>query len=356
MARYDRIARINPPSREEALPAWLALRDLEGRERDVELGRRARLRFLVLRCAHRLLAAGFELADSDSLAGQVARARKEMRHVPDDDAERPGITECLDALDARAPLRIATALLDLGDTVESAGHTFGAEECYRLALDVLDNTGAAGADAREREARAMVALGRLLTRRGEPEPAIGWSWQALEVMAPADPARAPVLLDMGAGFRRLGLRSTADACYQMVERTPTSPGLARLARLGSALAAAEAGDAEGFRDRRRDLMDAIGGEGGEGNEEAGDTAAHLALARGSLLVGDVDDARAHLKLAVDAARERGLDSILEEAEDLLVTLEGQAAAALRQPPAAPSEGARSIAREIEIMRAALATG
>ena len=49
MARYDRIAPIPIPAREAAFPGWLMLRDLAGRERDPELARRARLRFLALR-------------------------------------------------------------------------------------------------------------------------------------------------------------------------------------------------------------------------------------------------------------------------------------------------------------------
>ena len=34
MARYDRIARIDPPDRSKCFPGWLSLRDLEGRERE----------------------------------------------------------------------------------------------------------------------------------------------------------------------------------------------------------------------------------------------------------------------------------------------------------------------------------
>ena len=55
MARYDRIAPIPIPAREAAFPGWLMLRDLAGRERDPELARRARLRFLALRPLLRVL-------------------------------------------------------------------------------------------------------------------------------------------------------------------------------------------------------------------------------------------------------------------------------------------------------------
>jgi tetratricopeptide (TPR) repeat protein len=305
MARYDRIARIEAPSREAAFPGWLVLRDLEGQERDPDLGRQARLRFLTIRCVRRLMDAGFQPADAESLGSQVARARKELRHLPEDGEERARVAECLDAVDACAPHRIVSALIELGDTIGAAGHTFGAEECYRSAVEVAERI-----EAKGETAPAVVGLARLFTLRGESEPAVAWGWRALEVLAPGDPTRGLVLLDMGAGFRRLGLRSTAEACYQMAERS----------------APAQA------------------------------ATVHLGLARGALLVGDVDDARALLKLAVDAARENGVESILAEAEDLLSMLEGHAEAALMEPPAVPSDGARSIAREIENMRAALATG
>ena len=60
MARYDRIAPIAAPARAAAFPGWLVLRDLQGRERDAELARRARLRFLALRPLRRVLALGLE--------------------------------------------------------------------------------------------------------------------------------------------------------------------------------------------------------------------------------------------------------------------------------------------------------
>ena len=51
MARYDRIAPLSSPARDRAFPAWPVLRDIEGQDRDIDVCRRARLRFLALRLA-----------------------------------------------------------------------------------------------------------------------------------------------------------------------------------------------------------------------------------------------------------------------------------------------------------------
>jgi hypothetical protein len=60
------------------------------------------------------------------------------------------------------------------------------------------------------------------------------------------------------------------------------------------------------------------------------------------------DSEGEARLAVEAARQGGLEDPLEEA-DLLASLEDRAVTALREAPSAPSEDARSIAREIESM-------
>jgi tetratricopeptide (TPR) repeat protein len=138
MARYDRIARIESPARADAFAGWLALRDLEGHEREPEFGRRARLRFLALRPVRRLLDRGFAGVDDASLDQQVEGVREELGHLPSRDAERRLIADYLRELDARDPARLAVAMLVLGDAADAAGHGYAAEEFYLTALEMAD--------------------------------------------------------------------------------------------------------------------------------------------------------------------------------------------------------------------------
>lgn len=344
MARYDRIARLAPPARNDAFPGWLALRDLEGREREAELGRRARLRFLALRPAHRVIRHGFDGTDRESLHEQVASVRRELDQLPSNDTERARIAAYLKALDEGTPLELATAAITLGETAEADGHGYAAEEFYRTALelsrrcnlsaprvDALRSLGRvlgareAWDEARpclseamsladserllEAGAEAAAALCTLELAARRSESAVEAGWRAVERSDPGGEARAMVLLDMGTAFRRLGLRSAADACYQMVIRSAAPSVARRDARLGIALSAAEAGDA--------------------------------------------DAARAHLRQAMETAHAAGLDNDVPQTEDLLSRLEGRAASELESPPAQLSDGTRSIARQIESMERAL---
>jgi hypothetical protein len=162
MVRYDRIARIDSPGREETFPGWLVLRDLEGREREPELGRRARLRFLALRPVRRLLDRGFDQADASSLAQQVQSVRTALGQLPSSDAERLRIAEYLHAIDEGAPDGLATASLVMGEAAEAAGHGYAAEEFYHTALEL-----SVASDLAEQRVKALTSLGHLYAGRAE---------------------------------------------------------------------------------------------------------------------------------------------------------------------------------------------
>lgn len=155
MARYDRIARIEPPARDDAFTGWLALRDLEGQERDTDLGRRARLRFMAVRLLHRL-ARSMDRIDGPSLRQQCDAVREELGALPGRDPERQQLADLLrdaSSLDMAAVVRGA---LELGQTVESAGSRWAAEELYRVGLDL-----AKGDDLGTAQSRCAAALARL---------------------------------------------------------------------------------------------------------------------------------------------------------------------------------------------------
>jgi tetratricopeptide (TPR) repeat protein len=141
VARYDRIARIESPARADAFAGWLALRDLEGHEREPEFGRRARLRFLALRPARRLLDRGLDGVDDASLYRQIEGIREELGHLPSRDTERRLLADYLREVEGRDPNRLTRAVLALGDAAEAAGHGYAAEEFYLTALEMSEAHG-----------------------------------------------------------------------------------------------------------------------------------------------------------------------------------------------------------------------
>jgi tetratricopeptide (TPR) repeat protein len=163
MARYDRIARIEPPPRSHAFPAWLVFRDLEGREREPELSRRARLRFLVLRCLQRAAGGGERRPEPDSVAQQVAAAQHRVADLPAGDREREALSRCLDRASALTPVAIADAALTGGAGCERNGHGHAAEEFHLTALQVAETH-----DLREQRLVALLSLGRVCGARGDP--------------------------------------------------------------------------------------------------------------------------------------------------------------------------------------------
>jgi hypothetical protein len=140
MARYDRIARLTPPARDGAYAGWLALRDLEGQERDTDLGRRARLRFLAVRLVHRLTGLG-DGADSASLRLQGDAVREELGQLPSRDPERQRLATFLRSVSSLGYEDIVTATLDLARGALEDGHTYAAEEFYLAAKDLATERG-----------------------------------------------------------------------------------------------------------------------------------------------------------------------------------------------------------------------
>lgn len=136
MARYDRIAPLKAPDRENAFPSWMALRDLQGRERDPDLGRRARLRFLALRPVRRLLDRGIDNVPVASFERQVEGVREELGHLSARDPERTKLSQFLHRILERTPTALAVATLELGEVIEASGHYYAAMECYLTALEL----------------------------------------------------------------------------------------------------------------------------------------------------------------------------------------------------------------------------
>lgn len=148
MARYDRIARLDPPPRDAAFTGWLALRDLQDRERDTDLGRRARLRFLAVRLIHRLSRQGDGI-DRESLKQQCNSVREELGQLSGRDPERQRLAEFLKEVATLDPRAIVESALEMADTLSDEEQRFAAEECYRAAIDLaqahdLDELRAAG--------------------------------------------------------------------------------------------------------------------------------------------------------------------------------------------------------------------
>ena len=138
MARYDRIARIEPPARDDAFTGWLALRDLEDRERDADLGRRARLRFMAVRILHRL-ARSADGIDGSSLQQQCDAVREELGALPGRDPERQRLADLLRDVPSADLAAVVRGALELGQTVESAGSRWAAEELYRVGLELAES-------------------------------------------------------------------------------------------------------------------------------------------------------------------------------------------------------------------------
>lgn len=155
MARYDRIARLDPPNRDGAFTGWLAVRDLAGREREADLGRRARLRFLAARLLHRLVEQGDGI-DEDSLLQQVNGLREELGQLPGRDPEREGLAAFLRRLENGDTRGIIEAAFDLAEVVRSQGHPFAAEELYRTGAELAEPAGLSDLGGRaEREVATL---------------------------------------------------------------------------------------------------------------------------------------------------------------------------------------------------------
>lgn len=132
MARYDRIARLGSPERDQVFTGWYMVRDLEDKERDVDLGRRARLRFLAVRLVDRMTRwpAG---KDDDSLHRQADAVREELGQLPSRDPDRERLAELLERAAAMNTDAVAASTLRMAAAAAEDGHTYAATEWYRAA-------------------------------------------------------------------------------------------------------------------------------------------------------------------------------------------------------------------------------
>jgi tetratricopeptide (TPR) repeat protein len=142
------------------------LRDMEGREREPELGRRARLRYLAIRPLRRLLDRGLVGGTSDSIIRQVEVVREELSQLPARDPERERIARFLREIGGRSVQSLVQATFDVGRAAEAGGHLFAAEEFYRTGLQL-----ARSREVEESVIEGLRLLGRVLRGRGEWGPA-----------------------------------------------------------------------------------------------------------------------------------------------------------------------------------------
>lgn len=421
MARYDRIARIDAPSRDAAFSGWLTLRDLEGREREPELGRRACLHFLALRPVRRLLIQGLDASGTRSLDTQIDQVRQKVDALPTGHASRDLLTRYLEEVGGRSPAGMVRATLDVGAAAEAAGHSFAAEEFYCTALELAEahdlddqevialrhlarvqrergewdaarttlERSAALAEAlddvtewaRSTEALAAVhlrsgdtdaarsvlvdlcdgprahddatarAVGQaglcaLELKEGNLDTALEAGWTAVRALQPGDEARNRVLLNMAAAFRRLGLLSAAASCYEIVVRWAAWPEHRIEAGLEYALVAADSGAEDAFDDRRAVVLDQFGQA-----DRPLQAMVHLGLGRGALIVGHIDEARAHIHEAIATARDIGADELLDRAERLLEALHAEERLQPPSPKPASTEAAGIAGRITEMATA-----
>lgn len=138
MARYDRIAALEPPDRTRAFSCWTVFRDLEHTDRDPDRARRARLRFLALRLVRRLIEQGIDAVPDDSFERQIESIREGLGLLPARDPERARLAEFLQRIRKRTPMEVAIATLDLGEAAEAASLEYAAEEFYHTALDLAN--------------------------------------------------------------------------------------------------------------------------------------------------------------------------------------------------------------------------
>lgn len=329
MARYDRIAPLSSPEREQAFPCWPVLRDLEGQDRDADACRRARLRFLALRPVRRF--ADNPAVSETSFQRQLEQVREELRSLAVQDAERVRLTRFLRQIEEREPGRIVPALLEFAEQAHAAGHMHAAEEFARTA------------EAFNRDAAADV-LRRMRSDEGAVDAAsLEETWNALRQTEDMY-RRARILEQMGRTLLEHDLLTAADRCFMLVTQRPVDPALRSSARAAQARIAAMQNNAELFRERRTALL-------ADSVEWAADpriaAGVHTDLSYGCLRVGDVDDAREHVRSAINIARRHNYARVLERAEQILTALEQKTEVLL--PRRSGMEAAQRIAAQIEAL-------
>lgn len=385
MARYDRIAPLPCPPRESAFPAWAVLRDLEGRERDADLGRRVRLRYLALRPVRRLVARGIERVSAESFERQIEWVKEELGVLTARDPERGRLAHFLNQLRKRTPLAITAATLDMGEVIEEAEHLHGAEEFYRTALELAEAYGLT-----PQRAIAHRLLGRVYRRAGRWEEAVESYGAAAKLSRALDDAEqwCRSLDGLASAYREQGRFDEARRVHGELLAHGEERGdelLTSTALAGLCQTELDAGDPEravglGWNVLHRvvdaeqrhavlcTLSRAFAALGLYAAAErchaivAKRTAAAgtrvqalLDLARIAAHTGRSDLARERLREAVAAAHRNGLRRLLVRAEELLADLERGAAGETVAAPvtATPGEHTRRIAAEVEALDSAL---
>ncbi|HUP89730.1 MAG TPA: hypothetical protein VM100_10275 [Longimicrobiales bacterium] len=406
MARYDRIAPLNPPARDNAFPGWWILRDLEGLDRDVELSRRARLRFLALRPVLRLVETGTN-TPHESYIAQIDGVREQLGYLPARDAERSRLARFLHQIEDGELAHVASATLDMADGCALAGHLYGAEEyasvAASLAEKISDNRLKSAASAmlahvhRMRDqltdsaehanaavaaaekagdfdaiVRAKAELALTLIKQGEtptarklaashrPSPLAAARLASLELSVSNPDAalehgvpalrqlddlreRALLLEVLGRAFTDLGLYKAAERCFTIVAQRGVDAVLRARARAALAVCAASRGDVEQYRERRTALLN----DSLEWADPRVFAFIHLELGRASMITRDVDFAREHLRLSLGAARKHHLSDIIARVEEVISALERNAAEQLIPSRAQAAEASRRIAEQFE---------
>ena len=341
MARYDRIAPLTSPSRDHAFPAWAVLRDVEKQDRDVDVCRRARLRFLALRPVRRLLDRDAVAVSEQSYLRQIEAVREELGSLSARDVERARLTRFLRQIEDRDPARLVTALLEFAQQVLAAGHDYAAEEYALTAQGLAAST---GSGQRQAAARVLERIARL--RAGEDvapdDAALEMGWDTLrQTNEPAE--RARVLELLGRALLDARMYPAAERCFAIMVQKPADSTARSRGRAAYGRVAALGGRADTFREERTALLGDMAEWGPDPRVAA---SVHNDLAHGCVAVGDADDAREHLRLAITIARRQGYDAMLKRAEGILTALEHNTEVLL-QPGRSSSEAAQRIAAQIE---------
>jgi hypothetical protein len=332
MARYDRIAPLTSPVRDHAFPAWPVLRDIEGQDRDADVCRRARLRFLALRPVRRTLdGTGSEITE-ESYGRQLAIVRDELNSLPARDVERVRVTRFLKQVEDRDEQRVVHALLEYSEQAYAAGHVHAAEE-FALTAEIAQPGVAQKLLERMRAADIAEEPGTAALEKG---------WDQLRKVE-NNGQRMTILEQLGRTLLDMKLLTAADRCFELIAQRPADLSLRSRARAAHALAAALAGDAASFTERRTALLN-------ETVEWMPDprvaASVHIDLAHGCLAVGDVDFAREHVRVAITIARRQNYGGMLKRAERILTALE-QNTEVLLQARQSSSETSQRIAAQIE---------
>lgn len=305
MARYDRIAPLNSPARDAAFPGWPVLRDLEGQDRDADVCRRARLRFLALRPVRRLIDVG--TVSAESYNKQLEAVREELGSLSARDVERARVTRFLRHVEDRDPKRLVTALLEFAEQANDAGHVHAAEEYAVTANSVtphVADTILARIAEGDRDMTVDVA-------------ALESAWNELRQIEDAG-QRARILERLGRSLMALGMFTAAERCFTLVLQRSADLSVRARVRAAHAGLAAATGNAAAFRERRAGLLN-------DDAEWAPDprvaASVHIDLAQGSVAARDTDYAREHLRAAITIARQQNYGAMLKRAEGILTALE-----------------------------------